>query len=154
MARQLAPNDALARRLRDPWRWVVVLERIAGGRWYLARSHSDWAEMARRCRGGSCVTFFFDSALRLAEDTTSTRREIDLFRRGKNEVVVGRVDRGEVLADDVLLDPSEELAEFFGEPEKDAVLFPGDYPGRKDDGDDVLKFVFVDEDAMLRPHPH
>lgn len=153
---QIRSNDAYVRQFQSSWRYAVVLERVAWGGgttyWYIGRNREELSEIIDQLRGGSCVSFYFDEKMHVEVDSEEARRRMFDAVGMDREIVLGYpADR---LAFSVELPTgSSELSEALLSHMPGEFVIWGAWPSR-DGGPGTLTLDLVDEDGILRQHPH
>jgi hypothetical protein len=158
MSEQIRSDSTIVRRFGQPWREIVILERLARGggaaKWYFVRSQDELVHVLDLFRGGSCVSFYFANQLRVEADVDSARQRMFDEITSAGELVIGYPSEGETeLSMQIISGPAELSDSLMFHPEGSIVVW-GQWPGRDNDGDDGITLNLVDEDGLLRPHPH
>lgn len=157
ISEQIWNNQEWVGRVAVPWTHVIVLERIARAagatRWYFARSYSELSKIIDELRGGSCVSFYFDDQLRVDVDDEAAR--LDMFDAVSplREIVLGYPVVGRTMVEVDLVTGSSELSEALMHRPEGGVVFWGPFPSREG-GLGTVTLDLVDEDGVLRRHPH
>jgi hypothetical protein len=157
VADQVKRDTALASRLRMPWQQIIVLERFAraagAARWYFARSALEFDRVIEELRGGSCVSFYFDEQLRVDFDNEAARQAMFDEVSPAREILLGYPIEGQVHVQIELVTGPTELTEALMHRVEGGVVFWGPWPSREG-GPGTVTIDLVDEDGILRPHPH
>jgi hypothetical protein len=158
MSLQLAVHEVLAQRWSQPWADVVVLERLARGggaaRWFMVRTPKDVTRVYGELRAGSRVSFYFTGGPNVDADDEPTRQRMFDEITSTGEIVLGYPsDTDVVLQVDVISGPSELTEQLMHQPEGGQVVW-GTWPSPLNDGHNAVTVDLVDEDGVLRPHPH
>jgi hypothetical protein len=158
MTRQLIADAGLSARISKPWRRVVVLERLAraGGaaNWYLIRSKEDFDRVLQVLRGGSCVSFYFADQLHVETDTDSARQRMFDVVTSTGEVIVGYPAESVPELDMEIISGPGELGSYLMSHREGLLVIWGAWPERDNDGCNAITIDLVDEDGILRSHPH
>jgi hypothetical protein len=158
MSCQVKDHEGLSRRLKLPWSRVVILERLARGggasRWYYATSEEQFKNALSHLRGGSIVSLFFGDELNVDLDTDEARQRMFDQVSPSREIIIGYPeDNLSILRVDLVTGPSELSEVLIHHPEGETVVW-GKWPSAKQDGHSVFTLRLVDEDGVLRSHPH
>jgi hypothetical protein len=158
MSSQVLAERRLSERLQSPWENAVILERLARGggavRWYLATTPDDLGVVVERLRGGSCVSFYFDDQLQVERDIESVRqRMFDAVTAGR-EILLAYPEQQKVDLSVELATGSNELAELLVQRSEGSLVVWGPWPSRDGNPNGTITIDLVDEDGVLRNHPH
>jgi hypothetical protein len=158
MAMQLIGDTVLSRRLRDPWDRVVVLERLAraGGavKWYFIRSQEDFDRVLLMFRGGSCVSLYFADQLHVELDTDRVRQRMFDVVTSEGELVAGYPSGSDPEVDIEVISGPGELGSYLMSHPEGLLIVWGIWPARDNNGYDAITIDLVDQDGILRNHPH
>jgi hypothetical protein len=157
IANQVRHDKAFAERLTSRWQYVVVLERLARAagatRWYCAQSEPELSRVIDELRGGSCVSFYFDDQLRVDLDDEAARQQMFEAVSPAREIVLGYPTEGQIHVDTELVTGPSELSEVLMHHPEGGVVLWGPWPSRTGSSSTV-SIDLVDEDGVLRMHPH
>jgi hypothetical protein len=157
MVQQLEREPDLSKRRGSPWRRIVVFERIARGagatRWHLARDDHELRRVFGLLRPGSRVTFCFAGPLRVEPLTEEVIGRMFAAVGVANDIMIGTPGPDRLTLAATLVAGPSELTEFLMQPHPPLTeVVWGHMPGV--DAPDAVTVVLVDEDGVLRPHPH
>lgn len=158
ISEQLRSHEALARRLAVEWRQIVILERLARGggaaRWFFVSSQEMLERVFELLRGGSSVSFYFSRYLHVETDDDITRQEMFDQITEHGELVLGYPKVGDLEIEMALISGPSELTECLMLHSEGALAVWGRWPPRISDGEDAITVDLIDEDGVLRSHPH
>lgn len=158
MTHQLTGHHALSSRIESGWERVVVLERLARGggatKWYLIRSREDVEPVFEMFRGGSCVSFYFADQLHAEVDTDDARQRMFDELSVEGELVAGYPSEFNPELDMEIISGPGELGSYVVSHPEGQVIVWGRWPGKDNDGRDAITINLVDDDGIIRSHPH
>jgi hypothetical protein len=158
MSSQVEHDEAVSRRLQQPWSRVVILERLARGggtsRWYYATSNEQIKDVLNLLRGGSVVSLFFGDELNVEIDSDEARqRMFDRVSPSREIMVAYPQDNVSILQVELVTGASELTELLIHHPEGKTIVW-GPWPSAEPNGLSSFTLRLVDEDGVLRIHPH
>jgi hypothetical protein len=123
-------------------------------KWFFIRDAQALDGVFSALRGGSRVSFYFSSFLRVESDSEEVRAAMfDAITTG-GELVVGYPSASSVELGVAIVNGPSELTGILVAHQEGALVVWGEWPAPADDGEDAVTVHLVDADGELRPHPH
>ena len=135
-----------------------MLERVAMAagqtNWYYCRNVEKLDFVIERLRLGSLVSFYFDGRFSKSTDLATFLGEAKALFASAGESVVAALTADECTLAVDFVSCMEGMDGFLADHSSAPVFFVGEFPGRDNDGRDVVTVTIPDEDGVVRRHPY
>jgi hypothetical protein len=153
----LLADKGLTVRRSTPWEWVIAMERLpqAGGvvRWHLASNHLQLLEVFRNIRGGSWISFYFQTWFDMEIGREGAGPKIEQAWVEKEEIVGVAWRRSDAAIVETLICEYQDVDYFLSEAGEDATFFWAEWPDWHETTD-IKTVRLPDADGVMRPHAY